>query len=82
MKYMKVEQLLEESTISVNEAAYVSGISRSTAYKAVEDGQFFETVIIKGRIRVLARPLYVKLMGSALPCAPGAAVGGSGVADG
>ena len=67
MKYIKVEELPQYTTISVNEAAHVCGIGRSTAYSAVESGEFFETVRIKDRIRVLAQPLYKKLMGSALP---------------
>lgn len=69
MKYLTVEELPHYTTISVNEAAHVCGIGRSTAYSAVESGQFFETVRIKDRIRVLAQPLYKKLMGSALPAA-------------
>lgn len=69
MKYLTVEELPQYTTISVNEAAHVCGIGRSTAYSAVESGQFFETVRIKDRIRVLAQPLYKKLMGSALPTA-------------
>lgn len=64
MKFLTVEQLLDYATISVNEAAYVASVSRSTAYKLVEDDQFFETVVIRGRLRVLTRPLYRKLMGS------------------
>jgi hypothetical protein len=45
----------------------VVNIGKSTAYEAVKIGDFFETVIVKGHIRVLTKPLYVKLMGSALP---------------
>ena len=67
MKYLTIEELPRHTTISVNEAAHVCGIGRSTAYNAVESGQFFETVRIKDRIRVLAQPLYKKLMGTALP---------------
>jgi len=67
VKYLTVEELPHYTTISVNEAAHVCGIGRSTAYSAVESGEFFETVRIKERIRVLAQPLYKKLMGSALP---------------
>ena len=67
MKYLTIEDLPLYTTISVNEAAHVCGIGRSTAYNAVADGQFFETVKIKDRIRVLARPLYKKLMGSSHP---------------
>ena len=70
MKYITVEELPHYTTISVNEAAHVCGIGRSTAYSAVESGEFFETVRIKDRIRVLAQPLYKKLMGSALPAEP------------
>jgi len=65
VKYLTVEQLLEYTTISVEEAAYVSNISRSIAYKVVDKGGFFETVVIKERTRVLTRPLYKKLMGTA-----------------
>jgi predicted DNA-binding transcriptional regulator AlpA len=67
VKFLTVEDLPHYTTISVNEAAYVCGIGRSTAYNAVSNGQFFETVRIKERIRVLAQPLYKTLMGSALP---------------
>jgi hypothetical protein len=67
VKYLTVAELPQHTTISVNEAAHVCGIGRSTAYNAVKDGQFFETVRIKDHIRVLAQPLYKKLMGSALP---------------
>ena len=65
MKYLTVEQLLEYTTISVEEAAYVSNISRSTGYDVVDKGGFFETVVINERTRVLTRPLYKKLMGTA-----------------
>jgi predicted transcriptional regulator len=67
MKYLTIEELPQYTTISVNEAAHVVNIGRSTAYEAVKTGDFFETVIVKARIRVLVKPLYVKLMGSALP---------------
>jgi predicted DNA-binding transcriptional regulator AlpA len=74
VKYLTVEDLPHYTTISVNEAAHVCGIGRSTAYNAVSDGQFFETVRIKNRLRVLAQPLYKKLMGSAHPGFKGAEV--------
>ena len=67
MKYLNIEDLPHYTTISVNEAAFVCGIGRSTAYNSVASGQFFETVRIKERIRVLTQPLYKTLMGSALP---------------
>jgi predicted DNA-binding transcriptional regulator AlpA len=66
MKYLTIEELPQYTTISVDEAAHVSGVGRSTAYQAVKTGDFFETVRIKDRIRVLAQPLYKKLMGTAL----------------
>jgi hypothetical protein len=67
VKYLTIEDLPHYTTISVNEAAFVCGIGRSTAYNSVASGQFFETVRIKERIRVLTQPLYKTLMGSALP---------------
>ena len=65
VKFLTIQELPKYSTISVNEAAYVSGIGRSTAYEAVKNGEFFETVLINNNIRVLAQPLFRKLMGSA-----------------
>jgi hypothetical protein len=67
VKYLTIEDLPHYTTISVNEAAFVCGIGRSTAYNSVARGQFFETVRIKERIRVLTQPLYKTLMGTALP---------------
>jgi len=67
MKFLTIEELPQCTTISVNEAAHVANIGRSTAYVVAKTGDFFETVMIKGRRRVLAKPLYLKLMGTALP---------------
>ena len=66
MKYLKVEDLTNYSTISVEEAAHVAGIGRATAYKAISNGDFFEVVVVNKAKRVLAQPLYVKLMGTAV----------------
>ena len=66
MKYLKVEDLTNYSTISVEEAAHVAGIGRATAYKAISNGDFFEVVVVNKAKRVLAQPLFIKLMGTAV----------------
>ena len=66
IKYLKIEDLLDYSTISVEEAVHVAGIGRATAYNAISKGGFFEVVIVNKAKRVLAKPLYIKLMGTAV----------------
>jgi hypothetical protein len=66
MRYLKVEDLTNYSTISVEEAAHVAGIGRATAYKAISNGDFFEVVVVNKAKRVLAQPLFIKLMGTAV----------------
>lgn len=68
MKVFKLEDLLKVATLSVEEAANLVGISRTKAYAMAKEGDFFEVITDRSgnRIRVLARPLYIKLIGSAL----------------
>ncbi len=66
MKFYKLEELQHLSTISIEEAAYLVGVSRTKAYEEARHGTLFETVTCGKRIRVKARPLFNVLMGSAL----------------
>jgi excisionase family DNA binding protein len=68
VKVFKLEDLLKVATLSVEEAANLVGISRTKAYAMAKEGDFFEVITDRSgnRIRVLARPLYIKLIGSAL----------------
>lgn len=68
MKVFKLEDLLKVATLSVEEAANLVGISRTKAYAMAKEGDFFEVITDRSgnRIRVLARPLYIRLIGSAL----------------
>lgn len=65
MKVFKLEDLLEVATLSIEEAASLVGLSRTKAYEMAQTGEVFETIKSGKRIRVLARPLYERLMGSA-----------------
>lgn len=67
MKVFNLEDLLKVATLSVEEAANLVGISRTKAYAMAKEGDLFEVITDKKgkRIRVLARPLYNKLRGSA-----------------
>lgn len=59
-----LEDLQHRATVSVEQAAYLLGISRQAGYNAVERGEF-EVLKVGKRVLVLARPLYNKLCGSA-----------------
>ena len=62
MKVFKIDELKNEATISIEEAAQILRLSRTKTYEMAKAG-----VLKTGkRIRVLARPLYNRLMGSAL----------------
>jgi excisionase family DNA binding protein len=60
IKYPSLQQLKELSTISVEEAANLIGISRQAAYDAANRGEL-PIVRIGRRIRVKALPLFVLL---------------------
>ena len=64
MRYLQLDDLQHLTTISVEEAAHLLGISRSHAYALVAKGEFFETIKVGKSRRILARPLYLKLLGS------------------
>lgn len=65
MKVLKIEELKNEATISIEQAALIIGLSRTKTYEMAKAGEF-EVLRTGKRIRVLARPLYNRLMGSAL----------------
>jgi hypothetical protein len=65
MRRLKVDDLKDTPTISVEEAAWVMGISRSHAYVIAKRGEVFETIRIGSRIRIVAQPLYRLLTGQA-----------------
>jgi excisionase family DNA binding protein len=59
---LTLEDLASTATISVEQAANLIGISRQSAYEAVNRGEL--PVIRMGRrVRVLAQPLYAQLVG-------------------
>jgi len=65
MKLLRIEELKNESTISIEETSHLIGLSRTKTYEMAKAGEF-EVLKTGKRIRVLARPLYNRLMGSAL----------------
>ena len=65
MKVRKLEDLREVATLSIEEAANLVGLSRTKAYAMAKEGDFFEVIKSGNRLRVLARPLYIKLLGTA-----------------
>jgi excisionase family DNA binding protein len=64
MRYLKVDDLRTMATISVEEASFLIGLSRTATYEACDKGHI-ECIRIGKRIRVLARPLFRMLTGSA-----------------
>ena len=66
MKVTTLEQLREAITVSVEEAANLVGLSRTKGYEMVKNGDLFEVIQSGSRVRVLARPLYIRLLGSAV----------------
>jgi len=65
MKILRIEELKNESTISIEETSHLIGLSRTKTYEMAKAGEF-EVLKTGKRMRVLARPLYNRLMGSAL----------------
>ena len=65
MKVTTLEELSEAITVSVEEAANLVGLSRTKGYEMVKNGDLFEVIQSGSRVRVLARPLYIRLLGSA-----------------
>lgn len=62
---VSLDDLPSRSTISVEQAAFLLGISRQGAYNAVDNGEI-EAIRVGRRVRVLARPLYLRLAGGVL----------------
>ena len=60
-----LDDLKSRASVSVEQAAYLLGISRQAAYNAVERGDI-EAIKVGKRLVVLARPLFLNLVGSAL----------------
>jgi excisionase family DNA binding protein len=60
---LTLSELKELVTISVEEASWLLGVSRSTLYVAVSKGEIPATRVHK-RWRVLAQPLYFRLVGN------------------
>jgi excisionase family DNA binding protein len=60
---LTLSELKELVTISVEEASWLLGVSRSTLYVAVSRGEIPATRVHK-RWRVLAQPLYSRLVGN------------------
>lgn len=65
LRCITLDDLQHLSTLSTEEAARLVGISRSHAYALVAKEQFFETIQIGKTRRVLAKPLYRVLAGTA-----------------
>jgi len=65
VKVTTLEELSEAITVSVEEAANLVGLSRTKGYEMVKNGDLFEVIQSGSRVRVLARPLYIRLLGSA-----------------
>ena len=59
-----LDDLKSRASISVEQASYLLGISRQAAYNAVGRGDI-ESMRVGKRFVVLARPLFLKLIGSA-----------------
>jgi excisionase family DNA binding protein len=66
VKVTTLEELREAITVSVEEAANLVGLSRTKGYEMVKNGDLFEVIQSGSRVRVLARPLYIRLLGSAV----------------
>jgi len=64
VKVTTLEELGDSITISVEEAANLVGLSRTKGYEMVKNGDLFEVIQSGNRVRVLARPLYIRLLGS------------------
>jgi excisionase family DNA binding protein len=64
VKILKIQELKNEATISIEQAALIIGLSRTKTYEMAKAGEL-EVLKTGKRIRVLARPLYNRLMGSA-----------------
>lgn len=64
MRYLEVDDLRTMATVSVEEASFLIGLSRTATYEACDKG-YIECIRIGKRIRVLARPLFRMLTGSA-----------------
>jgi len=62
--YPTLDELLTLSTISVEAAANLLGISRQAAYNAARRGEL-PVIEVGRRIRIKARPLYVLLTDTA-----------------
>jgi hypothetical protein len=60
---LNLEELAKKTTISVEQASFLIGISRQAAYDAVNRGEL-PTICLGRRKRVLAVPLYQMLTGS------------------
>ena len=65
MRNLTLDDLQHLSTLSTEEAARLVGISRSHAYALVAKGEFFQTITVGKTRRVLAKPLYRVLAGTA-----------------
>ena len=65
VKILKIQELKNEATISIEQAALIIGLSRTKTYEMAKAGEL-EVLKTGKRIRVLARPLYNRLMGSAV----------------
>ncbi len=59
-----LDDLKTRASISIEQASYLLGISRQGAYNAVGRGDI-ESIRVGKRFVVLARPLFLKLIGSA-----------------
>jgi len=64
VKVTTLEELGKSITVSVEEAANLVGLSRTKGYEMVKNGELFEVIQSGNRVRVLARPLYIRLLGS------------------
>ena len=64
VKVLQLDELKNEATISIEEAAHILELSRTKTYEMAKAGEL-EVLKTGKRIRVLARPLYNRLMGSA-----------------
>lgn len=61
IKFLGLEELAKLTTISVEEASHLLGLSRTATYEACERGDI-PHLRIGRRIRVLARPLHQLLI--------------------
>lgn len=60
IKFLSLEDLNDLSTISVEEASHLLGLSRTATYEACDRGEI-PLLRVGKRIRVLARPLHTLL---------------------